>query len=87
MHNSGYARAHRLMSISILAEAAQTISFSLYSIHNPERHGVVYFFIPDREHNGRLCLDTLQGVDSGFCDSEETQDPPWWTLLSTITVR
>ena len=47
MHNSGYARAHRLMSISILAEAAQTISFSLYITYTTLRDtGLCIFLSP-----------------------------------------
>ena len=63
MHNSGYARAHRLMSISILAEAAQTISFSLYITYTTLRDtGLCIFLSP----TGSITADSAFILSKGL---------------------
>ena len=71
MHNSGYARAHRLMSISILAEAAQTISFSLYIAYTTLRDtGLCIFLSPTGSITAGSALILSKGLIPVFVISK-----------------
>ena len=75
MHNSGYARAHRLMSISILAEAAQTIS--LYIAYTTLRDtGLCIFLSPTGSITAGSALILFKGLIPVFVIRKRHSIPP-----------
>ena len=77
MHNSGYARAHRLMSISILAEAAQTISFSLYITYTTLRDtGLCIFLSPTGSITASSAFILSKGLFPVFVIRKRHRIPP-----------
>lgn len=91
MHNSGYARAHRLMSISMLAEAAQTISFSLYITYTTLRDtGLCIFLSPTGSITAGSALILSKGLIPVFVIRKRHRIPPgglYYQLISCHSHR